>query len=273
MQRTTKQRLVFGALALSLLAGLAHLSEPSALAQAGPELMTQVQANPELLTQGKTLFDTQCTSCHGAEGRGDGLAAAALNPKPRNFHVADGWTNGLSFAGLYKTLEEGLNGGKTGMNAYSHLPAKDRVALIQYVRSLESGIYPEISAAELQQLDQDYDLAKALSDDKKNVPIPVSLAVAKLIEESAGKRQKVEQATAKVMEASSAEAGLFLASSAEPQRALTMLINASPLWKSSLNDFVRLATADLGQNGFAPHVSTYNASQWQSLHNYLKGLL
>lgn len=34
--------------------------------------------------KGKALFAQQCASCHGAGGKGDAPAAAALNPKPRN---------------------------------------------------------------------------------------------------------------------------------------------------------------------------------------------
>ena len=31
------------------------------------------------------LFDTLCSTCHGADGKGDGAAAANLNPKPRDY--------------------------------------------------------------------------------------------------------------------------------------------------------------------------------------------
>lgn len=31
------------------------------------------------------IFTTRCATCHGALGKGDGMAAAALNPKPRTF--------------------------------------------------------------------------------------------------------------------------------------------------------------------------------------------
>ena len=34
--------------------------------------------------KGKELFTQNCASCHGATGKGDGAAAVALNPKPRN---------------------------------------------------------------------------------------------------------------------------------------------------------------------------------------------
>lgn len=36
------------------------------------------------IANGKNLFAQQCATCHGAGGKGDGAAAAALNPKPRN---------------------------------------------------------------------------------------------------------------------------------------------------------------------------------------------
>jgi mono/diheme cytochrome c family protein len=34
---------------------------------------------------GKAKYDGFCASCHGAAGKGDGAAAAALNPKPGDF--------------------------------------------------------------------------------------------------------------------------------------------------------------------------------------------
>lgn len=34
------------------------------------------------------IFAGRCTPCHGANGAGDGVAAAALTPRPRNFHDA-----------------------------------------------------------------------------------------------------------------------------------------------------------------------------------------
>ncbi len=37
----------------------------------------------------KEVFKSRCAACHGAEGKGDGPGAAALNPKPRNYHDKD----------------------------------------------------------------------------------------------------------------------------------------------------------------------------------------
>ena len=36
-------------------------------------------------TEAAEIFKTRCSTCHGLEGKGDGAAAAALNPKPRSF--------------------------------------------------------------------------------------------------------------------------------------------------------------------------------------------
>lgn len=33
----------------------------------------------------KEVFKARCVMCHGADGKGDGPASAALNPKPRNY--------------------------------------------------------------------------------------------------------------------------------------------------------------------------------------------
>ena len=40
---------------------------------------------------GAKLYAERCSGCHGDEGRGDGPAAAALVPKPRNFRDAAFW--------------------------------------------------------------------------------------------------------------------------------------------------------------------------------------
>lgn len=37
------------------------------------------------LAEAKTVFAQRCATCHGPEGKGDGPAGQALNPKPRTF--------------------------------------------------------------------------------------------------------------------------------------------------------------------------------------------
>lgn len=46
---------------------------------------TGTAAGPIDMAAGKKLYDERCAPCHGTSGKGDGAAAAALNPKPRNY--------------------------------------------------------------------------------------------------------------------------------------------------------------------------------------------
>lgn len=86
----------------------------------------------DLKTRGKEIFNTQCVVCHGPNGKGDGAAAAALNPKPRNFTEAAGWKNGRKVTDVFTTLKNGLN----AMPSFATLSTDDRWALTHYVLSL-----------------------------------------------------------------------------------------------------------------------------------------
>jgi mono/diheme cytochrome c family protein len=44
------------------------------------------------LVAGKTVYEQSCVLCHGPKGKGDGMAAGSLNPKPKDF------TNGAAMA-------------------------------------------------------------------------------------------------------------------------------------------------------------------------------
>ncbi|MBM4442817.1 MAG: cytochrome c [Candidatus Rokubacteria bacterium] len=80
---------------------------------------------------GKKLADTNCVSCHGAGGKGDGAAAAALNPKPADWTSAkvQGESDGEIF---WK-----ISNGRGPMPPWKHLSEKDRWDLVAYVRSLK----------------------------------------------------------------------------------------------------------------------------------------
>lgn len=134
-------------------------------------------STPELIEKGKTVFNTQCASCHGAEGKGDGIAGANLNPKPRNFLSLEGWTNGPEFNMMYKTLQEGII--ERGMASYSNLPPEERFALIHFIRTLAK--YPEIKPEELVELDKIYSLSAGLKTPNQ---IPVKAAIEILISEN-----------------------------------------------------------------------------------------
>jgi high-affinity iron transporter len=146
----------------SLLAQLpAHPEQPVLLQQAaqlvaliqakgpGPEvaaLATQLGAHiirvynvevspkrpPDLRTTA-SLYQSQCSACHGPQGQGDGPAGASLDPSPSNFHEHQRMDQ-RSLYSLYSTITLGVGG--TGMSSFRMLGDEDRWALAFYVGDL-----------------------------------------------------------------------------------------------------------------------------------------
>ena len=95
---------------------------------------------------GKELFiKTNCNSCHGIEGKGDGPIAAALDPKPRNYTVGDfkfdankdGTPGGDEDLAL--VIKNGAQpyGGSAMMMPNPTLSETDVKLLVTYIRSLK----------------------------------------------------------------------------------------------------------------------------------------
>jgi caa(3)-type oxidase subunit IV len=151
-------------------------------------------STPDLVAHGKELFHQQCATCHGNEGKGDGVAAAALVPHPRNFTAADGWKNGRTPAMVFKTLKEGIPG--SGMASFATLPADDRWALAHFVLTLG----PKVTA------DPTADLAKIGIDpkaegggEKEEVTIPIELAMQRISAEAGAGGGTQAECLARVM--------------------------------------------------------------------------
>lgn len=90
-------------------------------------------SSEDLISHGKQVYGMNCAMCHGAEGKGDGAAGAALNPKPRNL-ITGPWKKGGGLIGHYTVLTEGIAG--SSMSAYAHLPPVDRWAMAHYIESI-----------------------------------------------------------------------------------------------------------------------------------------
>jgi mono/diheme cytochrome c family protein len=58
------------------------------------------------VTAGRALYQQYCSMCHGPQGKGDGPAASAMNPKPRD-HTDGRYMNALSDAHLTIVISEG----------------------------------------------------------------------------------------------------------------------------------------------------------------------
>lgn len=88
---------------------------------------------------GKTVYDRWCVECHGAEGLGDGSAAASMLPRPRNFSQAryqvrtTGNGELPTDADLLAVLEKGLPG--TTMPGWPNLSSQEKRDIIAYIKS------------------------------------------------------------------------------------------------------------------------------------------
>lgn len=87
-------------------------------------------SNPELVAYGAKVFKTNCATCHGNEGKGDGPASGGMVPKPRNL-VEGKWTQGGGVIAHFKVIQNGIPGGS--MASFKHLKVADRWAIVQFI--------------------------------------------------------------------------------------------------------------------------------------------
>lgn len=99
-------------------------------------LLAEIQVAPTAwpdLANGAKLFQANCVSCHGAQGMGDGIAGAALDPRPANFHDPDLVWNSAPYK-FFNTIRLGVP--RTGMAAFPHFSDQEVWALAFYLKSL-----------------------------------------------------------------------------------------------------------------------------------------
>jgi mono/diheme cytochrome c family protein len=94
-------------------------------------------------SRGAPLYATNCASCHGPKGDGDGPVAAALNPKPAK-HSDGAYMNPLTNEHLFKTIKDGGAAvGKSPMMApWGGVLTDDQIwDVVAFVRSLAHPTY------------------------------------------------------------------------------------------------------------------------------------
>jgi mono/diheme cytochrome c family protein len=89
--------------------------------------------NEDATKKGKKLYNQLCNICHGDKGKGDGMAGAALTPKPANF--TSDKVQSQSDGAIYWKMTEG----RAPMAAYKDiLKEEQRWQLVNYIRTLKA---------------------------------------------------------------------------------------------------------------------------------------
>ena len=88
---------------------------------------------------GQRIYDRECATCHGPEGKGDGETATYLSPQPQDFTTGivqkrsdEFLTTVISKGGVAKGLSE-------SMPAFPKLSKSELQGVVAYVRELAKG--------------------------------------------------------------------------------------------------------------------------------------
>ncbi len=112
-----------------------------------PSEQGMTKGDASTLARGEKVYNASCAACHGKSGAGDGVVSATLAVKPRNF------TQGIfkfrtteagslpTDADLYKTISLGIH--NTGMPGFHDMPAADRYAVVQYIKTFSARFVDE----------------------------------------------------------------------------------------------------------------------------------
>jgi mono/diheme cytochrome c family protein len=90
-----------------------------------------VPADATSIAAGKQIYASNCLACHGAAGKGDGPAAIACNPRPKD--LSDPKIASQTDGELFWKITQG----KKPMPSYQNLLSEtDRWTVIDYIRTL-----------------------------------------------------------------------------------------------------------------------------------------
>jgi len=230
------------------------------------DLAKEVVSTPDKVAKGKTLYDANCVSCHGTEGKGDGVAGKTLNPPPRNFHDLNGWTNGASFSNIYKTLHEGITA--RGMASYNNLKPEERIDIILYIRTFLPN-YPAIDQKEITTVDAAYSLSKGF---KQPNQIPVKMAEEKILEENKILNEKIDFITKTIINEKNEKGALvFNKMSFDVKSSVTALAYYIK-WNENESAFVKFVSVNPVAKGFNTSLNGITSEEWGVVFQYLKNL-
>jgi mono/diheme cytochrome c family protein len=223
--------------------------------------------DPALVEKGKGLYTTNCASCHGETGAGNGAAGAALNPPPRNFVDlnAQTWKNGKKITEMYVTLQEGIP--NTGMASFSTIPPEDRFAILQYVHTF-SPDYPRENPDDIAKLDAKYSLSQGV---KAANQIPVKLAMELEVLDYDTLKQDLTNVMRLVSDDNSDAAMQFKKIVTDPNKALNSLAS-NMSWTENADSFMKFLSIDPINKGFKAEAIRMSPEALAQIQQYLAGV-
>lgn len=117
------------------------MAPPEPVAKPAPNDQTPgrpAPASDPAMAKARQIFASQCSLCHGPEGRGNGPASAQMNPKPRDYSNKE-WQKTVTDEHIAQVIIKG--GGAMGLNpmmpANPTLASQPEVveALVKLIRS------------------------------------------------------------------------------------------------------------------------------------------
>lgn len=96
------------------------------------------EGDPEAIAAGAELFATNCATCHGETGQGDGPAAAGLDPQPAALGDAEMMSNMTDAYIFWRITEGGIEEPfKSAMPAWGPSFSTDQIwQLVSFLRTL-----------------------------------------------------------------------------------------------------------------------------------------
>ncbi|MDP2600559.1 MAG: c-type cytochrome [Deltaproteobacteria bacterium] len=268
------------------------VTDTASAALGAADMEKLMKAAPELAAKGKEIYGVQCAACHGADGKGDGPAASALNPKPRDF-TSGVWKLGGTPSQVFHTITHGSPG--TSMAGFASVSVPDRWALVAYLRSLSPN-KPEDTPETLKQsgVDKMLDQGPGTRDQgpKTTEAIPVSFAMKQYVQTDVGVTdltvppagtdsvslgQKIYQSDCMSCHGFQGKGGIpvsVVGFVSEKERATLKTKDfavSRQTWTYNQAAFIDLVSNGLpGRN--MPGFADYSAEEWSALYRYVQSL-
>ena len=101
---------------------------------AAAKIANPVKSDEASIAAGQTLYETNCVTCHGTKGAGDGVQASKFTPRPSDLADAQ-WKHGPTDGEIFTVIRSGVP--KTSMSSFAKkVTERQTWDLVNYVRSL-----------------------------------------------------------------------------------------------------------------------------------------